>query len=85
MQVNTHQPSNLGSSSSYPLRAFPADIWSTTNQYESSTWVHLLESPSPLAYQEALLLCQHSEDEWVAWIPDHGEAVLHISQFCINC
>jgi hypothetical protein len=49
--------------------------------YQDSTWVQLLELPNPYSHDEALLLCQQSEDEWVAWIPDHGEAVLHTSQF----
>ena len=50
-------------------------------EYQDSTWVQLLELPNPYSHDEALLLCQQSEDEWVAWIPDHGEAVLHTSQF----
>ncbi|MBW4577026.1 MAG: hypothetical protein KME08_17265 [Aphanothece sp. CMT-3BRIN-NPC111] len=58
--------------------------WSTKIEYEASTWVQLLELPSPYSFGEALLLCQHSEDEWIAWIPDHGEAVLHTSQFCLS-
>lgn len=52
------------------------------SSYQPSTWVHLLELPSPFSYDEALLLCEHSEDEWVVWIPDHGEAVLNVRQFC---
>lgn len=61
--------------------------WSTPSEldYQESMWVHLLELPSSFSYDEALLLCQKSEDEWVAWIPDHGEAVLHTSQFCKAC
>ncbi|MGE5655899.1 MAG: hypothetical protein ACM37W_04720 [Actinomycetota bacterium] len=47
-----------------------------------STWVQLLELPHPFSFDEALLLCQQSEEEWVAWIPDRGEVVLHSSQFC---
>ncbi|MGK7907759.1 MAG: hypothetical protein AB4040_11100 [Synechococcus sp.] len=47
-----------------------------------NSWVTLLEHPSEYSYGEALLLCPISDDEWVAWIPDYGEAVLHISQFC---
>ncbi|GAA6614426.1 hypothetical protein [Scytonema sp. NUACC26] len=49
---------------------------------ESNNWVKLKELPSPYSCDEALLLCQISEDEWSAWIPDHGEAVLKIEQFC---
>ena len=49
--------------------------------YQPHTWVQLLELPSTYSYDEALLLCQLSENEWVTWIPNHGEAVLNISQF----
>lgn len=49
---------------------------------EASTWVSLLEPPSAFSYDEALLLCQQSEEEWLAWVPDHGEVVLHVNQFC---
>lgn len=51
-------------------------------QFKPDTWVKLLEIPSCFSFDEALLLCQTSEDEWVAWIPDHGEAVLKAEQFC---
>jgi len=50
-------------------------------QFQADTWVHL-ELPSTFSFDEALLLCQTSENEWVAWIPDHGEAVLNTRQFC---
>ncbi len=49
---------------------------------EPSMWVQLLERPTPYSHDEALLLCQHSDTEWVVWIPDCGEMVLHQSQFC---
>jgi len=49
---------------------------------ERNTWVQLLEKPNPLSHDEALLLCQQSETEWVAWVPDHGEAILSVEQFC---
>ncbi len=48
----------------------------------SQTWVRLLTLLNPFSHDEALLLCQHSESEWVAWIPDHGEAILSIYSFC---
>ncbi len=47
----------------------------------SSTWVKLQEPPSPYSHDEALLLCQHSDTEWIAWIPDYGEIVIHRGQF----
>ncbi|NEN98044.1 MAG: hypothetical protein F6K50_21750 [Moorea sp. SIO3I7] len=49
--------------------------------FQPGTWVRLLELPNPYSFDEALLLCQISQDQWVSWIPDHGEATLHISQF----
>jgi len=49
----------------------------------SHTWVRLLELPNPFCNEEALILCQHSDSEWVAWIPDYGETILHPSQFCL--
>ena len=48
---------------------------------QPNVWVKLLVSLNPFCHEEALLLCQESEAEWLAWVPDHGEAVLHISQF----
>ena len=51
-------------------------------EFQAYTWVQLLELPSPFSFNEALLLCQHSEEQWVAWIPDYGEIMIHTSQFC---
>lgn len=51
-------------------------------QPQPDTWVQLLELFNPYCHDEALLLCQISNWEWVAWIPDHGEAVINIEQFC---
>ncbi len=97
MKLNSHQPNvsvqppsfavfpatpqtrsktqNLDWSNKSYLKASPPE-------FQADTWVRLLELPSTFSYDEALLLCQISEDEWVAWIPGHGEAVLHTRQFC---
>ena len=50
---------------------------------EDQTWVQLL-AEDLFADDQALLLCQESEDEWVVWVPGQGETRLDISQFCIN-
>ncbi|MDZ8184889.1 MAG: hypothetical protein RMX96_08560 [Nostoc sp. ChiSLP02] len=50
-------------------------------QVRASSWVKLLELPNPFSFDEALLLCPVSEDEWLAWVPDHGEIILNIRQF----
>ncbi len=52
-------------------------------QYLTDKWVKLLELPNPYSHNEALILCRYSESEWVAWIPDHGEAIINNSQFCM--
>ncbi|MBC1223550.1 hypothetical protein GNF10_01595 [Nostoc sp. UCD121] len=49
---------------------------------EDLNWVKLLLLPNPFSFDEALLLCPVSADEWLAWIPDHGEAILNIRHFC---
>jgi len=53
----------------------------SVQQCQPSVWVRLLELPNPYSFDEALLLCQVSADEWLAWVPDHGEVRLHISQW----
>jgi len=53
----------------------------SAQQCQPDLWVKLLELPSPYSHDEALLLCQVSADEWLAWVPDHGEVTLHISQW----
>ncbi len=55
-------------------------------QPQLDTWVRLLEPESfnPFCHDEALLLCQISNWEWIAWIPDCGEAVINIDQFCVE-
>ncbi|HEY9744020.1 MAG TPA: hypothetical protein V6C90_26320 [Coleofasciculaceae cyanobacterium] len=62
-----------------------SDISTTEPEWHASTWVQLQELPSPYSHDEALLLCQHSETEWIVWIPEHGEMILHQNQFCKSC
>lgn len=47
----------------------------------ASTWVKLLQPPSAYSSDEALLLCQTAANQWLAWVPDHGEIVLEPEQF----
>ncbi|MBW4624925.1 MAG: hypothetical protein KME49_05300 [Brasilonema octagenarum HA4186-MV1] len=49
--------------------------------FQAYSWVKLLELPNPYSFDEALLLCHVSSQEWLAWIPDHGEVQLHMSKF----
>ena len=81
MQLNSHKLNvgvqlknqNLGSIQLY--------INQSPQEFKPDSWVKLLKLPSRFSFDEALLLCQVSEDQWAGWIPDHGEAVLHTSQF----
>lgn len=54
----------------------------TSLEFEANTWVQLLKLPNLYSHDEALLLCELSVDEWVAWIPGHGETVLNVRDFC---
>lgn len=47
----------------------------------NAIWVRLIALPDPFSYDQALLLSQQSNDEWLAWIPDYGEIMLHWSEF----
>ena len=59
--------------------SLPSPNWSTKTlaPLQAATWVKLQELPNPYSHDEALLLCQHSDTEWIVWIPDHGEMILH--------
>lgn len=48
---------------------------------QPNNWVKLRDRLSPISHDEALLLCEAEGDRWTAWVPDHGEVVLHRSQF----
>lgn len=84
MQLNSYKPDIAVQPKSENLDWLIKSYGARSKQeFQPDTWVQLLELPSPFSFDEALLLCQHSDDEWVAWIPDHGEAVLHVSQFSV--
>ncbi|NJR67701.1 MAG: hypothetical protein HC771_02825 [Synechococcales cyanobacterium CRU_2_2] len=70
-------------SPSSPLEEAIATGWNPTCRitYNRDAWVKLLHLPSESACDEAQLLCQESPDTWIAWVPNHGEAVLNRSHF----
>lgn len=83
MKLNSHKP---GVRRLQPLSWFSKPENSTFKQeLQAKTWVQLRELPSPYSHDEALLLCQHSDTEWIVWIPDHGEMILHRSQIGKVC
>ena len=50
----------------------------------TSTWVKLHNSPTELCQDEALLLCQTTNNQWVAWIPDYGKILLTAKDFSLE-
>jgi hypothetical protein len=55
--------------------------YSFAEEFTNGTWVKLQEKPSEYSYDQAVLLCPESSEHWLAWIPDYGQALLHVSQF----
>ena len=55
--------------------------WCPISGLTGGTWVKLLEPISEFSDDEALLLCPASDNHWLAWIPDYGEAILDKYQF----
>ncbi|NEQ32034.1 MAG: hypothetical protein F6K04_13690 [Leptolyngbya sp. SIO4C5] len=47
---------------------------------QAQQWVKLRDRISEYSAEEALLLCEEAEGRWLAWVPDHGEAVLDRGQ-----
>jgi hypothetical protein len=53
----------------------------TGAQFAPSTWVKLFNPPTAFSFDEAWLLCEYSEQKWLAWIPDYGELLLSTDEF----
>jgi hypothetical protein len=51
-------------------------------QFAPSTWVKVLHPPTAYSFDQAWLLCEYSENQWLAWIPDYGEILLSTDEFC---
>ncbi|MCW6038619.1 hypothetical protein K4A83_20425 [Spirulina subsalsa FACHB-351] len=51
-------------------------IQSFWQRLKPGTWIMLEDLPSSFAGNQALLLCQISEQEWLTWVPNHGEYYL---------
>ncbi|HEY9846195.1 MAG TPA: hypothetical protein V6D03_08355 [Candidatus Caenarcaniphilales bacterium] len=82
MKVDTYVEFGVQPRSSTRSWAIKPYLNPSQQSFCTSTWVRLLELPSSYCSDEALLLCHEAGDLWLAWIPGHGEAVLHSSQFC---
>lgn len=39
-------------------------------------WVQLRDRCSEYSFDQALLMCETSNGDWMAWVPDHGEVTL---------
>jgi hypothetical protein len=79
VQLNSHkQPKNtVQPQASWLNRIYDNSL----HQSQLNAWVKLRELPSTYSHDEALLLCQLGKDKWLAWVPEHGEAVLYGHQF----
>jgi hypothetical protein len=44
----------------------------------SEIWIKISDLPNSFYFDEAILLCQKSENSWIAWIPEHGQIVIHV-------
>jgi len=44
-------------------------------------WVQLLKSPTAYSFDQAWLLCQCAEDQWLVWVPEYGELLLRTDEF----
>ena len=82
MKLDTYQPGVKLPLCLHPQK-WPSEPEQTLSELkcQSSRWVKLQEQPSPYSHDEALLLCQHSDTEWIAWVPDYGEIAIHRCQF----
>ncbi|MFZ9736600.1 MAG: hypothetical protein ACO3EZ_01155 [Prochlorotrichaceae cyanobacterium] len=50
--------------------------------YNRDSWVRLNNLLHEYSFDEALLLCE-SDAGWLAWVPDHGEVLLHRDDFYV--
>jgi len=57
---------------------------SRSSSLDSSVWVKLHTPPTEVCQQEALLLCQATNNQWVAWIPDYGKILLAAEDFSVE-
>ncbi|HBE20908.1 MAG TPA: hypothetical protein DEG17_12635 [Cyanobacteria bacterium UBA11149] len=72
------------------VKASPATAWENLRtysappkpKYQPSTWVKLFNPPTAYSFDEAWLLCECDDNQWLAWIPDYGEILLKTDEFC---
>lgn len=51
-------------------------------RFTPSMWVQLLKPPTAYSFDQAWLLCQCAEDQWLAWVPEYGELLITTDEFC---
>ncbi|NJP12355.1 MAG: hypothetical protein HC866_25210 [Leptolyngbyaceae cyanobacterium RU_5_1] len=57
-------------------------LFAPKSELAPSTWVKLLNPPTPFSADEALLLCPASDNQWLAWVPDYGKMMVDTDDFC---
>jgi hypothetical protein len=66
---------------SSPTHSSPTQRRSSNFAPRPDMWVQLRDLPSTYSYDRALLICELTADQWIAWVPDHGEVLLTRSEF----
>ncbi len=51
----------------------PLGLWPIL---QPGQWLNLEDLPSPIAHNQALILCQVSSHQWLTWVPNYGEYCL---------
>lgn len=80
--VRTSQPRSTQASLAHSRRRCKLPDRPTAPKFSPYTWVKLFNPPTAFSFDEAWLLCQYSEEKWLAWIPDYGEILLNTDEFC---
>jgi hypothetical protein len=74
-----------------PLPVSNARLWETYAEtyaesmpkFQPFSWVKLRHPPTAFSFDEAWLLCECGDNEWLAWIPDYGEWVVRSTEICV--
>jgi hypothetical protein len=77
----TATPTTATPTTATPTTLSPASRQSTNFAPRPDMWVQLRDLPSIYSYDRALLICELIPDQWIAWVPDHGEMLLTRSAF----
>lgn len=84
LESNSLSPVAVDTLSTSPWEKFRNSLPTSMAKPEASTWVRLVNPPTAFSFDEAWLLCEYSESQWLAWIPDYGEILLNLDEFVVE-